>query len=383
MKFIHLADLHIGKRVCEFPMIEDQRHVLAESLDIARHVGAACVLVSGDLYDKATPGAEAVALVDWFLEACATAGLQVVAVAGNHDSAERVAYARGLLARQGVHLSPVFDGNVARCVLNDEHGPVTFWMMPFVRPAAVRPFFPEERIESHTDAVQAVLDRVRRDEAFDPKGRNVLLAHQFVTWSGGQTERCDSELQLGTLDNVDARVFEGFSYVALGHVHRPQRVMLDTIRYAGSPLKYSASESRDKKSVPVVDIDGFGNVTVSLEPLHPLHDMRVVKGRLQDLLGEEALGADGRDDYVHAVLTDEQPPLGYREMLRDAYPNLMSIVLEGTRREAGRVTAAPTRIKTPAEAFAEFFEAMNATPLDDAQRALVEKTLSRVEAMQA
>lgn len=380
MRLLHLADLHIGKRVNEFPMLEDQRFVLGQALDLVRERGVDALLLAGDLYDKSLPSAEAVALLDWFLGEAAATGARVLAVSGNHDSAERVAYASGLLAHQGIHLSPVYDGTIAHCTLEDEYGPVTFWLLPFLKPADVRRFFPDAEIASYTDALRCAIEAC----GVDTTRRNVALAHQFVTSGGKEPERCDSEtVSVGGLDNVDAGVFDAFDYVALGHIHGPQRVGRDEVRYAGSPLKYSVSEASHRKSAPLVELGPKGEVSVELVELKPLHDLRHPRGTLEQLVSPEAVAAGDPEDYIFATLTDEQTVPDALGRLRSVFPNVMGIDYDNARTRAagalGRTPAAQRR--DPLSLFEEFYELQNGKPLSDAQRSCVIGELSKVEAM--
>ena len=381
MRLLHLSDLHIGKRVNEFSLLEDQRFALEGVLACVRERDVDTLLVAGDLYDKATPSAEAVALVDWFLGAAAETGARVIAVAGNHDSAERVAYARNLLARQGVHLAPVYNGRIESVELADEHGPVRFWLVPFLKPASVRPFFPSADIATYTDALRCALEACD----LDPTVRNVALAHQYVTFGGTEPERSDSELSLGGMDNVDAGVFDAFDYVALGHVHRPQRVKRDEVRYSGSLLKYSFSEIRDTKTAPLVELGPKGRVSIELVPVEPLHDMRRLRGPLDELVAPEVVAAGNADDYLQVVLTDEHPGLDVLERLREVYPNVMGVEYDNARtraRAAGeRAGSAATTQKSPLELFEEFYLAQNGAQLSCDQRALVVEALEKAQVL--
>lgn len=382
MRFLHLSDLHIGKRVNEFSMLEDQRHILGQVVDLVGERGVDAVVVAGDLYDKSTPSAEAVALLDWFLDALVSAGTQVIATAGNHDSAERVAYASALLARQGVHLSPVYDGRVERVDVPDEHGAVSFWLVPFLKPSMVRPFFPDEPVETYTDALRVALGACE----LDPDARNVAVSHQFVTACGAVTERTDSELVLGGVDNVDVGVYDAFDYVALGHVHRAQRVGRDTVRYCGSPLKYSIGEARGgSKSVPLVEMGPKGQVAVELVELHPLHDVREVRGPLADLVAPHVVSAADPNDYLHVVLTDEQPVLDALARLRAVFPNVMAVEYDNARtRATGRPDVGapgPGQVGDPFELFSAFYERQNGASLSAGQEAVVRAAFEKAQVM--
>lgn len=301
MKVLHVSDLHIGKRVNGMSMLDDQRYILRQILDIAEKHQVSVLLIAGDVYDKASPSAEAVTVFDAFLTDAVAAGLRVLAVPGNHDSAERIAYAQGLLEKQGVCLPPVYAGEVERVELEDEHGPVEFWLLPFLKPGEVRRFFPDEEIgDDYSAALRAVLGACDIDQ----RKRNVVLSHQLVTAYGTTPDRADDEIKLGGVDNVDVSVYDAFDYVALGHVHRPQRVGRDTVRYSGSPLKYSFSEARYDKSAALIELwekkpgDDVGEcVSFELIPLAPLHDVREIRGTLADVL---AMGAAAGDSFAGA-----------------------------------------------------------------------------------
>ena len=384
MRLLHLADLHLGKTVNGFSQTDDQRHILHEALRIAQDESVDAILLAGDLYDRSSPSAEAVSLLDGFLTRAADLGIAVLAIPGNHDSAERVAYAAGPLSRQGIYLAPAFDGSVRRVVLEDEHGPVAFWLLPFLKPASVRCFFPEADIgQDYTAALRTVLASC----ALDAAQRNVLLCHQFVTVGGAAPDRTDSELSLGGLDNVDASVFDAFDYVALGHVHRPQRVGRDQVRYAGSPLKYSLSEARDRKSAVLVDLGPKREgercaVRIELAPLEPLRDLRRITGPLAELVSDEVMRSADANDYIHAVLTDATPVIDALARLRAAYPNVMSMEYAAQSRAAD-TSPAPDRGEAPQESpfelFERFFEERNGFPLTTRQAQRVRHVLEYAE----
>ena len=385
MRLLHIADLHVGKRVNEFSMLEEQRHVLAQVVSLLRERAADALLVAGDLYDKSAPSAEAVALVDWFLSEVAASGVPTVVIYGNHDSAERVAYAGGILGRQGIHVSPVFDGHVEPVTLEDEHGPVDIWPIPFLYPATVRHFFPEAEVRTYTDALRTVVGAC----ALDGSRRNVCVAHQFVTAGDASPQRSDSELSVGGLDNVDVSAFDPFDYVALGHIHRPQRIGRDSVRYAGSILKYSLSEERGAKSATLVELGAPGTEpAVQLVPLVPVHDLRRVSGPIDDLVrqGLERARAGEADveDYLHVVLTDEGVVLNAMGRLRAVFPNVMHVEYDNarTRAQAGSAEAPACQQEASAlELFEEFYEQQNGTALTDAQRSVVIDALEKTGRM--
>lgn len=386
MKVLHVSDLHIGKRVNGMSMLDDQRYILRQILDIAEKRQVSVLLIAGDVYDKASPSAEAVTVFDAFLTDAVAAGLRVLAIPGNHDSAERIAYAQGLLEKQGVCLPPVYAGEVERVKLEDEYGPVEFWLLPFLKPGDVRRFFPDEEIgDDYSAALRAVLGAC----AIDQGKRNVVLSHQLVTAYGTAPDRADDEIKLGGMDNVDVSVYDAFDYVALGHVHRPQRVGRDTVRYSGSPLKYSFSEARYGKSAALIELgekkpgDDVGEcVSFELIPLVPLHDVREVRGTLADVL---AMGTahDASQDYLHITLSDEHPQLDAMAKIHEVFPNAMMLDYDNVtvlidRPQTQQLTADPDSMDT-LDLFSAFYESQVGNPLDDEQRDFAHKLIAKVE----
>ena len=370
MRFLHLSDLHLGKRVCEFSMLDDQRYILEEILSLLDTRPVDAVLLAGDLYDKPVPPAEAVRLLDWFLTELADRKLPVFAISGNHDSAERVAFGAHLLAGSQVYVSPVFEGAPAPIPLTDAYGPVDIYLLPFLKPAMVRHIYPDEPIESYSDALGCVLRRC----APDPARRSVLVAHQFVAGAAA----CESEEpSVGGLDCVDAALFDGFDYVALGHLHSPQKVGRDTLRYCGTPLKYSFSEAHQHTSATFVELGPKGEVTLSTAPLTPKHDLRELRGSYMELTDRRSYAGTATDDYLHITLTDEQDVPDALARLRVIYPNLMRLDYDNlrTRTQADLDAPAQTEQKTPLEHFAAFYALQNNQPLSAEQAAFCQQLI--------
>ncbi len=373
MKLIHLSDLHLGKRVGEVSMLEDQAYILDRVLDIVDGAGPDALLIAGDVYDKSVPSAEAVTLFDDFLCRLARRKLPVLVISGNHDSPERLAFGSRLMEGAGVHLSPVYDGNVKPITLTDEHGPVDFWLLPFLKPAHLRRFYPEETIDSYTDAVGAAIAHMN----INPSRRNVLLCHQFVT--GAAT--CESEeLIVGGTDNVDAAVFDGFDYVALGHLHGPQNVGSSRIRYCGTPLKYSFSEASQYKSVTVAELGEKGDLTLHTVPLTPRHDMRVIQGTFAQLTAENSDAAGEREDYLHIILTDEEDVPEALGRLRLVYPNILKLSYDNTRTRTSQSVDRAQRVaqKSPLELFEELYETQNNQPMSQEQRDFAQRLIEQL-----
>lgn len=374
MKLIHLSDLHLGKRVNEFSMIDDQRHVLDQILRVIDAERPDAVLIAGDVYDKPVPTAEAVALLDWFLVELSGRQLQVFVISGNHDSAERMAFGGRLMEQSGVHLAPVYDGTVARWTLTDEHGLVHLYLLPFVKPVHVRRCFPEREIETYTDAVAAAVEAMDVDST----ARNVLVTHQFVTGAA----RCESEeVSVGGADNVDASVFDGFDYVALGHLHGPQTVGRETVRYCGTPLKYSFSEAHHKKSVTVVELGEKGTVTVRTVPLTPRRDLVELRGAYEEVTRRDFYEGNGyQDSYVHITLTDEEDVPDALGKLRLIYPYLMKLDYDNQRTHAAGVgdEGGDLQRKSPMELLEEFYAMQNGQPMGQEQRQFARQLMERI-----
>ena len=374
MKLIHLSDLHLGKRVNEFPMLEDQQYILTEILQIIDREAPDAVLIAGDVYDKSVPSAEAVGLLDEFLVDLSRRKLQVFVISGNHDSPERMAFGGRLMERSGVHLAPVYDGKVRPFALSDEYGLVKVYLLPFVKPSHVRRCFPDREIASYTDALSVANGAMEEDEA----ERNVLVTHQFVTGAA----RCDSEeISVGGTDNVDAAVFAPFDYVALGHIHGPQQVGRETVRYCGTPLKYSFSESGQQKSITVVELGEKGSVAVRTVPLTPMRDLVELRGTYQELTfrGVDE-GTSYQRDYVHITLTDEEDIPDAVSKLRIIYPNLMKLDYDNQRTRAGIVLegAEDAQRRSPLELLEEFYEKQNGQPMGQEQRSFARAWMERI-----
>jgi len=373
MKFIHLSDLHIGKRVKEISMLEDQAHILEQILGIIADEAPQAVLICGDVYDKSVPSAEAVALFDDFLVKLSQLTPHILIISGNHDSPERLAFGARLMTQAGIHLSPVYDGQIASVTLEDDFGPVRFWMLPFVKPAHVRRFYPEDSIESYTDALRTALDHTDIRDT----DRNVLLTHQFVT--GAAT--CESEeLSVGGTDNVDASIFDAFDYVALGHIHGPQNVGSSRIRYCGTPLKYSFSEASHQKSVTVVQLDGQGTVDLRTIGLNALHDMRELKGTYNSLTAKSFYEGTNQEDYLHITLTDEADIPEAMGRLRSIYPNLLWLSYDNARTRSAQYfdSAVDVQKKSPLVLFSELYELQNNQPMSDIQARYIQDLIESI-----
>ena len=391
MKLIHMADLHIGKSVCEHSMLDEQRFILANILEVVATEKPDALLIAGDVYDKSVPSAEAVAVLDEFLVQLSKTGTKVFVLSGNHDSAERIAFGGRIMADRGVYMSPVYSGAFMPVTLKDELGEVDVWMLPFVRPATVRACLEGDddraQVTDYTSATRMAIAQMK----FADGRRNVLLAHQFVTGA----ERSDSEESVGGLDNVDASVFEGFDYVALGHIHKPQNVAKDAagvarVRYSGTPLKYSLSEKDHKKSLTVVELggktqSGLADISVREIPLKPAHDVREIRGTFAELVSPEYQRkqvAEGLklDDYVYVKLTDENDVPDAALKLRGIYPNLMMLDYDNERTRNQRITVGDTKVeqRTPMELFGEFFTDMTKRELNEEESKFVQDIIEGI-----
>lgn len=363
MKLMHLADLHLGKRVNGFSMMEDQEYILNRILEIMEEEQPDGLLIAGDVYDKTIPPAEAVRRMDDFLTAVAEKHVPVFLISGNHDSAERVAFGHQLMQGSGIWISPVYDGTIRHHTLEDRWGEVNIYLIPFLRPSVVRSFFPDVEIEDYTDALRTIIE----DLQLDTSKRNVVLAHQFVTAAGALPETCDSEqLSVGGLDRVDGSVFSPFDYTALGHLHGPQRVGSETIRYAGSPLKYSFSELHQKKSVTVAELRAKGETEIRQIPLQPRREMIELRGTFEEILEEARKKGELQTDYYHMILTDETDVVDALSRLREYYPNIMLLDYDNRRTRSQKEVEQLDRVeeRTPGELFAALYEQQNGQEMD-------------------
>lgn len=374
---MHLADLHLGKRVNGFSMMEDQEYILNRILEIMEEEQPDALLIAGDVYDKTIPPAEAVRLMDDFLTAVAAKHVPVFLISGNHDSAERVAFGHQLMQGSGIWISPVYDGTIRHHTLEDRWGEVNIYLVPFLRPSVVRSFFPDAEIGDYTDALGTILEGLQ----LDTSKRNVVLAHQFVTAAGALPETCDSEqLSVGGLDRVDGSVFSPFDYTALGHLHGPQRVGSETIRYAGSPLKYSFSELHQKKSVTVAELREKGEAEIRQIPLQPRREMIELRGTFEEILAEARKKGEPQTDYYHMILTDETDVVDALSRLREFYPNIMLLDYDNRRTRSQKEVEQLDRVeeRTPGELFAALYEQQNGQEMQPDQKEYLEGLIREI-----
>ncbi len=374
MKLIHLSDLHLGKRVYEYSMLEEQEYILRKILGIIDEEKPDAVLIAGDVYDKPVPSAEAVRLFDDFLTRLSRRKLQVFVIAGNHDSPERIAFGSRILDAEGIHMSPVYTGAAEPVRLRDGYGEVDVYMLPFLKPAHVRAVHEDREIGSYTDALRCAVE----DMNIDPEVRSVLVTHQFVT---GASRSESEEISVGGSDNVDAEVFRAFDYVALGHIHSPQDCGSDRIRYCGTPLKYSFSEAKDRKSVTVVELGKKGEISRHTAELTPRHDLAEIRGTYEELtLKSFYEGTTLQEDYTHITLTDEQDIPDAVGKLRTVYHRLMKLDYDNQRTRSGAVISADEEAekKTPYELFADFYELQNNQPMSEEQSAYMKDLIETI-----
>lgn len=374
MKFMHLSDLHLGKRVNEFSMLEDQVYILNKIVNIIDLEKPAAIILAGDIYDKPIPPAEAVELFDDFLYKLSQRNLKVFIISGNHDSAERIAFGARLFDKTGIYMSPVYTGNISPIEMVDEFGKINIYMLPFIKPVHVRRYFPDTEISSYTDAISTVIENIHLDTGI----RNILVTHQFVT---GASRTESEDISVGGSDNVNAEVFFDFDYVALGHIHRSQSCGSEYIRYSGTPLKYSFSESKDTKSITVVDIKEKGNIKLDFIPLTPRRDMVEIKGTYDELMLKSFYeNTTYPNDYIHITLTDENDILDVITRLRVVYKNIMKLDYDNQRT---RINSEINLIndmesKSPLELFDIFYDSRNGQPLNNEQREFMENIIEDI-----
>ena len=374
MKIMHLSDLHLGKRVNEFSMLEDQIYILNKIINIIDEQNPKVIILAGDIYDKPIPPAEAVEIFDDFLYKLSKRNLYVIIISGNHDSAERIAFGSRLFDKSGIYLSPVYNGKISPICIDDKYGKVNFYMLPFIKPVHVRRFFPDAEVYTYTDALSTVIS----DMHIDTAQKNILITHQFVTGSS----RTESEdISVGGSDNVDADIFKDFDYVALGHIHRSQCCDSEYIRYCGTPLKYSFSESKDIKSITMLDIKEKGNIKLDFIPLTPLRDMVEIKGSYNELMLKSFYeNTSLTDDYVHITLTDEEDIPDVITKLRVVYKNIMKLDYDNQRTKKSSEINLINDMdsKSPLELFDTFYELQNGKHLSDTQRVFLKNIIEEI-----
>jgi len=367
MKFFHLSDLHIGKIVNGQPMIPDQKYVLAQIISYIREEKPTAVVIAGDVYDRAVPSVDAVRVFDDFLTSLAQEEVTVLLISGNHDSPERISYASRLLADKGVFFCGVFEGEMPQIILRDEYGEVNFYLLPFVKPSLMS--------DSYDTAVKNAIDAAE----IDYSARNVLVSHQFYVKTGEDPILSESERSpIGGLDAVNVSIVEGFDYVALGHLHRAQRVGAEHIRYSGSPIKYSFSELGQAKAITVIEMLEKGNVNTRFIQLKPLHEMREITGTIDKLLSEEIYSQNDREDYLRVVLTDEAEIIDPMGKLRAIYPNVLALIHESTRTEydiSGEMPDVETL--STYELFCEFFLSVQGSQMGEEQANIIRNLLEK------
>lgn len=377
MKIMHLSDLHLGKLVLEQSMIEDQKYIMDEIIKIVSYKEVHIVLIAGDVYDKGIPSIEAVNLFSSFLSRLYQLKVKVLVISGNHDSKDRLSFGNELFVDNDVYIEGVFSGVLRKEIFDDDYGKLNIYMLPFVKPIDVKKYYPDVAIDSYDDAVRCIIDNTNIND----KERNIIMVHQFVTASGVEIERSESEnISLGGIDNIDVSIFDKFDYVALGHVHGAQKLIRDTVRYAGSTLKYSFSEVNQKKSICIIDIKDKGNIDIELIPLIPIRDMRIIKGPLEKLVDKEVYSVGNVDDYLSVVLTDEDYIVDAIGKLRGVYPNVLKLEYQNRRTILSSDENCKNEIKgkSPIELFEDFYLKQNNIELDSEREKIIKSVIKEV-----
>lgn len=381
MKILHLADLHIGKIVLEQSMLEEQKYILNQIIEKIREENIELVLISGDIYDRSVPPSDAVNVLDDFLKVLVKGlKLKVCIIAGNHDSKERLNFGSKIFADEGLYICANYDGNLEKVELQDEYGKINIYMLPYIKPIEVKEFFKDKEITSYNEAVKYVIQK----ENINIDERNIILSHQFVTAGNSIPERSESEtLFLGGTENVDVSCYEKFDYVALGHIHGPQKIGRETARYAGTILKYSFSEVKQKKSITIIDYKEKNNLNINLEALKPLRDMRVIKGPIEELVKEENYSGTNRDDYIRAIITNEEPVYDAIGKIKKIYPNTLRLDIENSKMTINANIKLSDldniKKKDEVELFNEFYKFQNNKELDELQLEIIKNVVKEAK----
>ncbi|OEF97390.1 exonuclease SbcCD subunit D [Desulfuribacillus alkaliarsenatis] len=386
MKILHTGDWHIGKIVNEFSMLEDQEFALEQLIAVIEKEKPDVVIIAGDIYDRSIPPVEAVELLDRvFNTILIDLKTPIIAIAGNHDGRERLSFASKLLTRNGLHIAGSLDKEIKKVTFNSEHSPVTFYMLPYADPKEIRHILKDEEITNHDSAMEKMIGRIKKD--IEANHKHVLIAHGYVSHMR-ELDQCklvisDSErpLSIGGTEIVNSKHFDCFHYTALGHLHSPQKVGSDRMRYAGSLLKYSFSEVNQKKGFTIVDIDANGEVSIELRELLPSRDMRIIKGPLHQLIDPKVYETANQEDYVYAILTDEQELIDPISKLRAVYPNIMGLSRESTtiRGESRTAAVGGHKNKSKLELFQEFYQSISSKPLDSEKLIIAKAVIEQVE----
>lgn len=380
MKLIHTADLHIGKIINEFSMIEDQKYILNQIFDIIIEEKAHGIIIAGDIYDRSIPSADAIGLLDNFFSQLVENNIKIYAISGNHDSAERIGFASSILDGKGLYIAGSFNGQVKKVQATDELGVINIYLLPFMKSTLMKYYLEDENIITYEDCVKAMIKRLDRN----CQERNILVTHYFVTNAGKAPEISDSEtmISIGGVDNIDASVLEDFDYVALGHIHRPQRIGKDYIRYSGSPIKYSFSEVFHQKSVTVIELLEKGNINIKERKLKPLHDMRKIKGSLENIMDNSiAENIAENKDYIQVTLTDHKELIDPINTLRSVYPNTMQIIMEKNQQSMDdiQLMSKEMKRKTTLEIYEQFFEKVTNRVFDSERIKVMKEIIEEVE----
>lgn len=381
MKILHLADLHFGKILQEQSLIEDQEYILKEIINIIKEKEIKALLISGDIYDRSVPPTEAVNLLDNFLKILIKdLKIKVFIISGNHDSKDRLGFGNKIFEDEGLYIESKYNGRLKKVRLEDEYGPLNIYMLPFIKPVEVKKFFEDDLENNYDLAINKIIEK----EEIDKSERNIIMVHQFVTAENVKPERTESEvLSLGGIENVDVSNFKSFDYVAIGHVHRPQKIGRDTARYAGTILKYSFSEINHNKSIPIIDIKEKGNITINLLPLKPLRDMREIKGPIEELIKEENYKEGNLEDYIKAIITNEEPVYDAIGKIKKIYPNTLKLEIQNSKtinsNTEQNINLEEVKKKSELELFSDFYKLQNNLDLNEKQKEIVKNIISEVK----
>ena len=381
MKILHLADLHFGKILQEQSLIEDQEYILKEIINIIKEKEIKALLISGDIYDRSVPPTEAVNLLDNFLKILIKdLKIKVFIISGNHDSKDRLGFGNKIFEDEGLYIESKYNGRLKKVRLEDEYGPLNIYMLPFIKPVEVKKFFEDDLENNYDLAINKIIEK----EEIDKSERNIIMVHQFVTAGNVKPERTESEvLSLGGIENVDVSNFKSFDYVAIGHVHRPQKIGRDTARYAGTILKYSFSEINHNKSIPIIDIKEKGNITINLLPLKPLREMREIKGPIEELIKEENYKEGNLEDYIKAIITNEEPVYDAIGKIKKIYPNTLKLEIQNSKtinsNTEQNINLEEVKKKSELELFSDFYKLQNNLDLNEKQKEIVKNIISEVK----
>ena len=373
MKLAHISDLHLGKTLYNYSLIEDQEYILDEIVDILIKKKVDVLMIAGDVYDKNVAPESGLKVLRKFLNRLVEAKIKVLIISGNHDSAERLTFGGEFMTEKGIFFSKVYDGHVEPVTFTDEHGSVHFYLLPFIKPLIVQHFFEDKEIKTYNDALQFAINQMN----INTSGRNVILAHQNII----SAKRCESEeIIIGGQDGVSDEVFKDFDYTALGHIHSLQKIGKNNVYFCGTPLKYSISEFNQEKKMPVISLGQKGRIDIEMVPLTPKRDLRKITGTMDEILQNSHNDPNNHEDFIDITLTNEDEVMNAMPTLRTVYPNVLTLSYDNKATRAAEKIEKFSGVneKQPLEIFEAFYKSRRDAEMSDEQKDYIQSLIEKI-----